>query len=146
MTGKEMTSEAERRMPEGGSFPFLRRAALIAVLLGAVGSLGLMLRASQRTPRFLLVLFVFWVLGPFVALVLADVVAKRWSMLTRKTLYSVMLVVTVGSLAIYGNDAVSPPKTKAAFVYVAVPLASWLLIAIAVPMSAFLSGRQSRRR
>lgn len=133
-------------MPESGSVGLLRRAALIAVLVGAVGSLGLMLRAGRHTPRFLLVLFVFWVLGPFVALVWADVVSKRWSMPTRKTLYRVMLVVTLGSLAVYGNDAVNPPKAKAAFVYVAVPLASWLLIAIAVPMAAFLSARQSRCR
>ncbi len=139
----EMTSEVSR--PEGGFLGRLRAAALIAVLAGAVGSVGLLLRAGQRTPRLLLVLFFFWVLSPFVALVLANVVSKRWSVLTRATLYSVMLVVTLGSLAIYGYDALRPRKAQAAFWYVVVPPASWLLMAIVVPIAALISRRLSRR-
>ncbi len=50
----------------------LRAAAQAAVVAGAVGSVGLMLRAGQRTPLFLLVLFVFWILSPFVALAWAN--------------------------------------------------------------------------
>jgi len=123
----------------------LRRAARLAVLVGAVGSVGLMLRAGQRTPRFLLVIFVFWVLSPFMAVALADLVSKRWPILTRATLYVVMLVITLGSLAVYGHDALSPPRAKAAFVYVVVPPASWLVIVIAVAIAALIAGRLSRR-
>ena len=130
---------------QGGSLGRLRAAALIVVLAGAAGSLGLMLRAGQRTPRFLLLLFVIWVLSPFVALVFADVVSKSWSVPTRATLYGVMLVVTLGSLAIYGDDALGHRRPQAAFVYVIVPPASWLLVAIVVPMAALISRRQSRR-
>ena len=61
-------------MTTGAFLGLLRGMALIAVVAGAVGSLGLMLRADQRTPRFLLVLFFFWVLSPFVALAWANVV------------------------------------------------------------------------
>jgi len=86
-----------------------------------------------------------WVLSPFIALVLANVVSKRWSSLTRATLYGVMLAVTLGSLAIYGDDATGHRRPQAAFVFVLVPPASWLLIAIAVPIAAFISGRLSRR-
>jgi hypothetical protein len=68
----------------------------------------------------------------FVTLVLAHVVSKRWSVLTRATLYSVMLILTLGSLAIYGDVALGPPGAKTAFVFVVVPPASWLLIAIVV--------------
>ena len=122
----------------------LRVAALIAVVAGAAGSIGLMLRAGHP-PLFLRVLFAIWVLSPFAALVLADVVSKRWSVPTRATLYTMMLVVTVGSLAIYGFDAVRPRRAQPAFVYVVVPPASWLLIAVAVPSAALLSRRLSRR-
>jgi hypothetical protein len=116
------------------------------VLAGAVGSVGLMLRAGHGNPsRLLLVLFALWVLSPFIALVLANMVSKRWSVLTRATLYTVMLVLTSGSLAIYGDVALGPPRTKAAFVSVVVPPASWLLIAIVVPIAALISGRPSRR-
>jgi hypothetical protein len=142
----ESTSEETRGRPERGFLGLLRAAALIAVLAGAAGSFGLMLHAGRRNDsRILLVLFTIWVLSPFVALVLADVVSKGWSVLTRATLHSVMLVLTLGSLAIYGDVALGPPRAKTAFVFVVVPPASWLLIAIAVPIAALMSCRLSRR-
>ena len=95
-----ITSNASRGRPEGGILGLLRAVALTAVVAGAVGSAGLMLRRGQRTPRFLLVLFTIWVLSPFVALAWANMVSKRWSVLTRATLYSVTVVITLGSLAI----------------------------------------------
>jgi hypothetical protein len=122
----------------------LRGAALIAVLAGAVGSVGFLLRAGQRTPRLLLVFMALWVLSPFVVLACANVASKRWSIITRTALHSVMLILTLGSLAIYGHDALRPRKAQAAFVFVAVPPASWLL-AIVVPIAALISRRRSRR-
>ena len=109
----KMTSEVSRGRPEGGFLGFLRAAALIAVLAGAAGSVGLMLHAGRHNDsQILLVLFALWVLSPFIALVLAHVVSKRWSVLTRATLYSVMLVLTLGSLAIYGDVALGPPGRR----------------------------------
>jgi hypothetical protein len=124
----------------------LRVAALIAVLAGAVGSVGFLLRAIYRNPSQLLVVFLaIWVLSPFVALLWANVVSKRWLVLTRATLYGVMLVVTLSSLAIYAADALWPRSSQAAFVFIVVPPASWLLSAIVVPIVAFISDRRSRR-
>jgi hypothetical protein len=130
---------------EGGFLGLVRAVALIAVGAGAVGSLGLMLRADQRTPRFLLVILVFWVLSPFLALAWANVVSKRWSTLTRAALYCVTLVITLGSLAVYGKLVLPPPGSPRAFVFVAVPPASWFLIAIVVSIAALISRRRSRR-
>ena len=113
---------------------------------GAAGSVGLMLRAGQRTPRLLLAVFLIWVLTPFVSLVWANWVSKRWSVPTRATLYTVTLVVALGSLVVYGDDALGHRRAQAAFVYVVVPPASSLLIAIALPIAVFMSGRRSRRR
>ena len=124
----------------------LRTVAMIAVLAGASGSVGLMLRVGHRNnSRILLALFGIWVLSPFIALVWANVVSKRWSVLTRAALYSLMLVLTLGSLAAYGDVALCPPRAKPAFIFLVVPLASWLLIAIVIPVAAFLSGRLSRK-
>lgn len=120
--------------------------ALIAVVAGAVGSVSLMLRADQRTPRFLLVLFLIWVLSPFVALAWANVVSKRWTVLTRAALYCVTLVITLGSLAFYGELVLPPPGSPRAFVFVAVPPVSWLLMTIVVSMAALISRRLSHRR
>ena len=57
----------------------LRAVAMIAVVAGAGGSIGLMLRVGRRNDsRILLALFGIWVLSPFLALVFANVVSMRW--------------------------------------------------------------------
>jgi hypothetical protein len=128
------------------SLSVLRAAALIALPAGAAGSIGFMLRAGHRNPsRVLLILFAIWVLSPFVALIFATIISKDWSVLTRTTLYGVMLVITVSSLAIYGDVALGPPRAKTAFAFVAVPPASWLLIGITTSITALISRRRSRR-
>src|SRR3984893_13107145 len=91
-------SKASQGRPDGGLLGLLRAVALIAVVAGAAGSVGLMLWVGHRNPsRVLLVLFAIWDLSPFIALVLADIVSKRWSVITRATLYGVMLILTLGS-------------------------------------------------
>lgn len=138
-----MTSIASPGRPEGGYLGLLRTVARIAVVAGAVGSVGLMLRAGRRTHRLLLVLFVIWVLSPFVALAWANFVSTRWSAATRATLCCVTLVITLGSLAIYGDLVMPPAGSPRAFVFVAVPPGSWLLMAIVVPGAALISRRLS---
>jgi hypothetical protein len=123
----------------------LRTTVLIAVVAGAVGSIALTLRAGRATPRLLLVLFVLWVLAPFVALAWATVVSTRWSAVTRAALYAVALFVTLGSLAVYGDLIKRPAGTANAFVFVVVPPVSGLLLAIVGAIAALIARRQSRR-
>jgi len=131
--------------PKSGFLGLLRAAGLIAVAAGAVGSAGLTLYAGRHNPsRILIALFVLWVLSPFMALVLANVVSKRWTVPTRAALYMVMLVLTPGSLAVYGDVALGPPRAQTAFAFLVVPLVSWLLIAIVVAAAALISGRRTR--
>ncbi len=119
----------------------LRTMALIMVLVGAAGSLGLMLNAGRHTPVFLLVLFVGWLLSPFMALLVANVISKRWSILTRVTLYFLMLFITLGSLISY-SGALSPPGTKPAFKFLIVPLISWLLLVTVIPITRKISRKK----
>lgn len=117
----------------------LRKAALIAVAVGAAGSVGSTLRACRHNhSRILIVLFVLWVLSPFVALVWAYGASNRWPISIRRTLYGVVLVITAGSLALYGEVAFGPPRAQTASVFVVVPPASWLLIAMAIAISTLL--------
>ena len=139
----EITTNASRRRFRSGFLGLPRVVALIAVVVGAGGSLGFMLRAGRNTPRLLLVVFVIWVLSPFVALAWATTVSERWSGLIRATLDCVTLVITLGSLAIYGGLVSPPAGSPGAFVYVVVPPGSWLLMAIVVPIAAFISRRRS---
>lgn len=114
-----------------------RAAALIALPVGALGSVSLMLVVGHRNEsRILLALFTLWVLSPFAALATGLVRSRRWSDLARATLYWVTLVVAAGSLLLYGEVALGAPRAKPAFMFLVVPLASWLLIALAVPIAA----------
>lgn len=122
----------------------LHSTAQVAAVVGAVGSVALMLYAGRQNQHILVtVLFVFWVLGPFVALAWADRMAVRWSVVTRTALHWMTLVITVASLAIYVYRVLRPPRTTGAFVFVAVPVASCLLAAIVVAVAALLSRRSS---
>ena len=119
----------------------MRAVARGAVVVGAAGSLGFMLRAGRSTPRLLLVGFVFWVLSPFVVLAWADMKSQRWPVLTRTTLYGVTIVITLGSLAVYGKLVSPPAGAPNAFAFVAVPPASWLLATIVVATAGLISRR-----
>lgn len=141
----EMIAKASRRGSGGGFLGLLRAVAITAVAAGALGSVGLTLRAGRGAPRLLLVLFVIWVLSPFVALAWANTVSRRWPGLSRAALYCVTLVITLSSLAVYGGVVSPPAGSPRAFVFIVVPLGSWLLTAIVVPVATFISRRLSHR-
>ena len=141
----EMTAKASRGRTDGGLLGLLRAVALIALVVGAVGSVGLLFWVGHRNPsRVLLGLFVIWDLSPFGALLLAEMVSKRWSVITRATLHIVMLVIALSSLALYG-DVVWRSRPQPAFRFLVVPFGSWLLMIIVVPIAALISGRRSRQ-
>ncbi len=109
------------------------KAASIAVLAGAVGSVGLLLSTTDRNPsQLLVVLLASWVVSPFVALLWANIVSKGWSVRIRVTLHRVMLVVPLSSLAVYVADAIWPRTSPGSF-------------ALVVLAAALISGRRSRR-
>lgn len=143
----EMTSKSGRGSVQArGILSALRGAALIAVVAGAGASLAFMLRAGHRqNSRILLLLFGIWVLFPFMTGVWAYVFSNRWTVVVRAPLYVVMLVVSLASLSIYGSVAFGHLRAKVGFVFLVVPLASWLVIAIAVSIATVVSRRQSRR-
>ena len=126
---------------ERWSLRLLRTAGLITIPASAAGSLGLLFHASHSRPPLLMGLFVIWVLFPFVCLLLAGAASRRWSILTQVALYGTMLVVGLGSLIVYGYDAIRPRREQAAFVYIAVPPASCVFIGSALGVAKFLSGR-----
>jgi uncharacterized membrane protein YhaH (DUF805 family) len=108
----------------------LRTVALVVVLAGVVGSIILVLYKGRNNDSVLLIaLFLAWVLSPFIALLVADKVSKRWTDFTRKTLYILMLALTILSLLSY-SGVLRPTETKTAFVFLVLPLISWVLIVI----------------
>src|SRR5437660_1725665 len=99
---RESASKATEAKPDARALRLLGAVARIAVLVGAAVSVGLMLYVGRRNPStILLILFTLWVLSPFVAVGLAESFSKHWSLPTRAAIHGVMLILTLGSLAIY---------------------------------------------
>jgi hypothetical protein len=120
---------------------FLRLTALVVLLLSCCGSVWLMLRAGSRDESVLIEwLLVAWVLSPFLALAITSTLSGPWSITTRITLYSVMIFVGLCSLIAY-SGVLSPPGAKPLALFHLVPLVSWLLMAIAIPLAAILSNK-----
>jgi hypothetical protein len=132
------------RDEKGGALTGLRFTALIALVIGAAGSLGLWIHAARHPPPLIIVLFVVWVLSPFVVLGIGHVVAKRWAPSTQTALYWVTLLVTVASIAIYADNAVAHRTAHPAFVYVAIPPASWLASAVALGVGAWIARKKQK--
>jgi ABC-type Mn2+/Zn2+ transport system permease subunit len=118
--------------------PILRTTAFTAVLVATIVSVGLMLRACRfNDSEVALALIAVWILSPMAALVLAEVVAKRWLIFGRATVHCLMLVVASGSMIIYAIDLFVPLSPRRGFPYALVPAASWLLIAMVLAVAAF---------
>ncbi|HLQ68173.1 MAG TPA: hypothetical protein VK124_01510 [Gemmatimonadales bacterium] len=114
----------------------LRTVALVAAVVGAVGSIAFILRVGHRNKSIvLLAMFVLWDVAPFVGLLLAHRASRLWASSARAALYRVTLLVTLASLAIYGVVALGPPRPKPASWFLIVPVASWFLIGVVLRMS-----------
>src|ERR1043165_4904083 len=111
--------------------PILRTMAFTAALVATVVSVGLMLRACRfNDSGVALALIAIWILSPLIALVLAEVAAKRWLIFDRAMVHGLMLAVALGSVIIYGVDVFIPLSPRKGFPYALVPVVSWLLILI----------------
>jgi len=119
-----------------------RILALIAVVAGTLASEFFVIRESARSQLLLSVLFVIWILLPFVALAWANAVSKRWPAPVRISLYFTTLLIVLGSLAYYGRVILPPAGSAHAFVFVMGPLAAWALMLIVVPLAAAISRKR----
>ena len=127
------------------TYSLLRTIALIILVAAAIGSLVMVIRAGRHNRSALLpILFIFWVLSPFAALLIADRISRPWSSLTRVMVYWLMLIISAGSLLSY-SGLLSPPGMKAAFLFLITPLLSWLLIASGIPTAAAVSRRKLKK-
>lgn len=119
----------------------LRIIALVVLLAGAAGSVAMTLQAGRKNEAvWLVMLFVGWVLSPFIGLLVAHLFSKQWTMLTRVIRYSLMLVITPVSLVAY-RGIWDPPGVPPGFKFLITPLVSWLLIAIILIVTLMLSRR-----
>jgi hypothetical protein len=108
----------------------LRLITLGIAACGAVYSLILTIQAGHNNKSVILpILFVIWVLSPFITLIIANISSLRFSVFARRLLYTLMLFITFGSLLGY-TRIIAPAGAKPAGVFLIVPLLSWFLMAI----------------
>jgi hypothetical protein len=123
----------------------LHRTAQVAAVVGAVGSVALTLYAGRNNNLpFLMILMSGWVLAPFMGFALAGRYSGSWTASTRAVLDAVIVLVAMASLVMYARDALRPPGSRAAAVFVAVPIGAWLLMLIGVGLTALASRSRSR--
>ena len=117
----------------------------VTIVVGAAGSLALMLYGGRSNTHLLItLLFIVWVLAPFVLLALAERRSRSWSPLAQTTLRAMTLILAAGSLAIYAYRAAFPPRTTGAFLFVIVPPVSVVLVLVALAVASLMS-RPSRK-
>ena len=117
----------------------------VAILVGAAGSLALLLYGGRSNTHLLITLgFIAWVLAPFALLALAERRSRSWSPLAQTTLRAMTLLIAAASLGIYAYRAAFPPRTTGAFLFVIVPPVSVILVLVALVISSLMS-RPSRK-
>jgi len=116
------------------SYNLLRIIALIVIFIGAINSLVLMFNVGRNQNSILLiVLFTGWVISPFVGLFIAEMISKRWLPKTSLAIFWLIIFIALASLIFY-SGALNVPGTKPAFKFLIVPLISWILILVIVPI------------
>ncbi len=116
----------------------LRAASRAAVVVAALASVVLMLYGGRHnSSEFLLILFVLWVLSPFVGLAVANRASLGWPAGARTALHVVMLVVAGASLVIYVKTVLISPPAKLAAPFLIVPFTSWAVLLIVVLIVVF---------
>jgi len=131
--------------PDGAPPEPLRTTAFVVAIGGLLGSIGLTLWVGHRAAMLLQVLFVGWVAAPFLILLWAILNSWRWSSAIRVTLYILSVAVTLGAVATYADVAWNPPASAPAFMFLIMPLVSWVVMTIVMAAVVLMSrGRQLR--
>ena len=134
------------RAPAGDrALGFLASTAILATVMGAVGSVVLTLYAGRHNKSsVLMALFAVWVVSPFLGLGAAiRHLMKRWSAPMSAALHATALCIAISCLAVYGVVALGPPVQQMAFYFLVTPLGSWLALGAITALATLVSGRDS---
>jgi len=124
---------------------YFRKIALFVVLAAAIISLGLVLHAGRNNKSIILpLLFFLWVSSPYIAILVGATIIKRSPATYRNMFYCLMLFISAGSVAAY-SGVLSPAGAKPAFVFLIVPLISWMLIGLIIPRAISVSRKKQKK-
>ncbi len=130
-------------MEKNPTLKHIQKIAFMVILAGGVISISLVIHAGSQNDSILLkLLFAGWVISPFIALVVADLISAKWPFPILLFLYILVVVLIAGSLLAYSR-ILFPAGTRPAFVFLIVPLISWLLIGVFVILT-FIRSQKDR--
>ena len=111
-------------------FTNLGFAALCSILMGGFGSVVFMHSVGRHnTSAVLVTLFTVWVSLPFVASAWLWWAIVRSSLVAKAAYYSLIVAISLGSLAVYGFVVLGSRMAKPAFPFLVTPLVSWIVVA-----------------
>jgi hypothetical protein len=117
------------KMEKQHGHELLRKIALAVAVAGAIVSLIFVIHAGRNNKSIILpLLFVGWVISPFVAFIVAGV-ARRWTPAAHVLLYYLTIAVAVISPVSY-SGILSSPGAKLTPVFLFVPLLAWIVIVV----------------
>jgi hypothetical protein len=121
-----------------------RASASFDLLLGAAISLGLMFWTGRHNSSVLLILlFTVWVASPFVGMTLVYRRVKRWPAVRQRLTYNQIRIISFGSALIYMFQVGLGHSAKHAGPFLAVPVASWIILALWLWMTRYFHGEPS---
>jgi hypothetical protein len=101
--------------------------AYLVIIIGALCSLTLTYYAGRNNKSFLLsLMFMAWVLSPFIVLLLTNFTFKGLILN-----FYLSIIIALCSLICY-SGILNPVGMKPAFIFLIVPLVSWVLIIIVI--------------
>src|SRR5579863_1654226 len=119
-----MTEELDDR----NKLDLVRSLALGVSSAGALGSFALTLQVGAHNDSVVLtLLFLLWVLSPFIVLIISCVLSKKWAYRARISLYMLTMMISFVTLLFYGG-LLSFSGVKPAFVFLVIPFISWILM------------------
>jgi hypothetical protein len=138
---KPSSSSSSPKKTESRLVHFFHRIAVLMVLAGGGGSIAFTVYAGRSNNSVvLIVLFIGWVLSPFITLLLVNTLANRRSVTERVCLYSIMIIITLASLLAYSGQW-TPPDAKPAAVFLITPFLSWVFMSVGYLIVSTLPNR-----
>ena len=117
---------------------------MLCLLVGAAISLGTRYWVGRHNSSVvLLLLFTLWVASPFAGMAIVHHLARNWPGKRQVVTYSQIRNLSLGSAFLYVLIVAVKHLSKPAGPFVAVPVASWILMAIWLWMTQYFHGKGS---
>jgi hypothetical protein len=115
----------------------MRKFISIILLVATFGSLISVLYAGRNAPVILSILFIGWVISPFISLILINFVSKLKKNIESAILHLLILLISFFSLLCYTLAFFLHTNKPPTGIFLIVPFLSWILIVLIIIISVY---------